>query len=137
MRRPITITTLLIAGIVGFTETNAQTTPQTTAKQHKGKKAAEYNKLRPDEKMPDAFYTSAEFNAFYTTHQHLSEADYQNAFNNLLHPISKDRKPVFVDTGNPEQDQLTYQREKKEWLKKNSPFDYWKESRSNTGEKRK
>ncbi|HIN39662.1 MAG TPA: hypothetical protein EYM84_05265 [Flavobacteriales bacterium] len=36
MRRPITISLLMIAGIVGFTETNAQTTPQTTPNQDKG-----------------------------------------------------------------------------------------------------
>ena len=137
MRRPIIITTLLIAGIVGFTETNAQTTKQTTAKEFKGKKTAEFNKLRPDDKMPDAFYNSAGFNAFYNANHNLDQADYERAFHQFIHPTEKDPKPVFVNTGNPEQDQINYRITKMEWLKKNSPIDYWKEQGNNSHDKRK
>ena len=136
MRRPIIITTLLIAGIVGFTETNAQTTKQITAKEFKGKKTAEFTKLRPDDKMPDAFYNSAGFNAFYNANQHLSEADYQEAYHNFLNPTTKAPKPIFINTGNPGQDRTNYKMAKKEWLKKNSPYDYWREQENSSEEQK-
>lgn len=39
--------------------------------------------------------------------------------------VSKDR-PVYVDTGNPEQDRLNYRNAKNKWLKKNDPAAYQK-----------
>ena len=137
MRRPITTTLIIILSTAGVYTINAQDTQQPEKPQTQAKTIVEFNKLRPDNKMPDAFYNSREFNAFYDANHHLSQADYQKAYHQFLHPSEKDPKPVFVNTGNPEKDRTSYRISKMEWLKKNSPFDYWKEQGNNSQEKRK
>ena len=101
------------------------------------KTTVEFNKLRPDATMPAGLYGSAEFQAFYNANQHLNKEAYVVAFQNFVYPAEKDPKPVFENTGNPEQDRTNYQLAKMEWLKKNSPIDYWREQDNNTQNKRK
>ena len=65
MRRPITTAFILFLATASIHTTNAQDTQQSEQPQTKAKTVIEFNKLRPDNKMPVAFYNSPEFNTFF------------------------------------------------------------------------